>query len=388
VAAVAVVGGALANKPLNGGNAWTRLSWTLGLRRLGFDVHFVEEIASSACVDARGRAASFGNSLNLDYFASITSAFGLADSATLVYERGEQVHGMPLRELEDVAAETDLLVNIGGHLTLEALKRLPRRKVYFDDDPGYTQIWHATGSGAARLDGHDVHVTVGENIGTPASTIPTGGIAWRALRPPVVLDEWPISREGEPDRFTTVGTWRNPYGVVEYEGRTYGSKVHEFRKVIELPRRVEQHFELALDIHPDERNDLELLEHFGWRLVDPRERVPDPDAFQQYVQASGAEFSVAQPLYVETNSGWFSDRTTRYLASGKPALVQETGFSRNLPVGEGLLSFRDLDEAIEGARAIAEDYERHARAARALAESYFDSDKVLGQLLAETGITP
>jgi hypothetical protein len=157
--------------------------------------------------------------------------------------------------------------------------------------------------------------------------------------------------------------------------------VHEFRKFIELPRRSDQEFEIALDIHPDEEKDLTLLRENKWRLVDPKAVAGNPNQFRGYVQESGAEFSVAQGIYVDTHSGWFSDRTIRYLASGKPVLVQDTGFSRNLPVGEGLLAFRTIDEAVAGARQIVANYGRHSQAARKLAEEYFDSDKVLAAML-------
>ena len=163
----------------------------------------------------------------------------------------------------------------------------------------------------------------------------------------------------------------------------YGLKLDEFRKVIELPERAPQTFELALDIHPAEKSDLEALQTHGWRLVDPRSVAGDPDLFRSYVQGSAAEFSVAQGIYVETNSGWFSDRTTRYLASGKPALVQDTGFSETIPTDEGLLAFGTLEEAVAGAEAIAADYDRHARAAREIAEQYFDSDTVIAKLLED-----
>jgi hypothetical protein len=160
--------------------------------------------------------------------------------------------------------------------------------------------------------------------------------------------------------------------------------VHEFRKMIELPERVpDAKFEIALDIHPGDAKDRDALLANGWRLTDPRVEVPGPLEFRGYVQRSGAEFSVAQGIYVEAGSGWFSDRTVRYLASGKPALVQETGFSDNYPVGEGLVPFRTLDEAAAGARRITADYERHSAAARALAEERFDSDRVLGRFLEE-----
>jgi hypothetical protein len=174
---------------------------------------------------------------------------------------------------------------------------------------------------------------------------------------------------------------------VSQDGRTFGLKVHEFRKYVEIPVQSRHTFEVALDIHPADQKDLQLLKDHRWQIVDPKQVVPDQCAFQRYVQGSSAEFSVAQGVYVETNSGWFSDRTTRYLASGKPALVQETGFSRNLPVGDGLIAFRTLDEAVAGAERIARDYRRQSKAARRLAEEYFDSDKVLGRLIEEIGVT-
>jgi hypothetical protein len=383
-----VVSSVSANKCLNGGNAWAVLSWVMGLKKLGFRVYFVEQIRRASCVDATGAVTAFERSANLAYFERIMEQFGLSGSAALIYESGEQIHGMPYEELLDIAEAADLLVNITGHLTLEPLMRRLRRKAYVDLDPGFTQFWHASGDAGPRLDGHDLYFTVGENIGTRSCPIPTGGIRWRPTRQPIVLDHWPVCKTGDRSRFTTVATWRGPYGPVQYGGKTFGLKVHEFRKFIELPERVPQTFEIALDIHPAEEKDLNLLKRYGWRLVDPRVAAPDPDAFRRYVQGSGAEFSVAQGVYVETSSGWFSDRTVRYLASGKPALVQDTGFGRNYPVGEGLVAFRTPEEAIAGAGRIGRDYEEHCRAARTLAEEYFDSDKVLGRFVEEAGVAP
>jgi hypothetical protein len=386
--ATVVISSVIANKPFNGGNAWAVLSWVLGLKKLGFRVLFIEQIGRESCVDATGAVTAFEHSVNLAYFKRVTEDFGLAGSAALVYEGGEQVHGLPCAELQDIAETSDLLVNVSGHLALEPLLSRLRRKAYLDLDPGFTQFWHASGDTGARLEGHDLYFTVGENIGTPRCPIPTGGIRWRPTRQPVVLEHWPASREGDRRRFTTVATWRGPYGPVEYGGKTFGLKVHEFRKFIELPEQVPHAFELALDIHPAEEKDLDLLDRHGWRLVDPKAAAPDPGAFRRYVQGSGAEFSVAQGVYVETGSGWFSDRTVRYLASGKPALVQDTGFGPNYPVGEGLVAFRTPGEAIAGAGRIGRDYEEHCRAARSLAEEYFDSDMVLGRFVEEAGVAP
>src|SRR5258706_448014 len=182
---------------------------------------------------------------------------------------------------------------------------------------------------------------------------------------------------------------RNEFGLdghLEWNGRLMGQKAHEFRKFADLPRQTAHPFEIALDIDPADSQDRELMDRNGWRIVDPREAAGSPDAFRRYVQGSGAEFSVAQGIYVETACGWFSDRTTRYLASGKPALVQDTGFSRNLPAGEGLIAFATMEQAVAGANAIWRDYRHHSQAARALAEEHFDSDRVLGRLLERAGL--
>jgi hypothetical protein len=383
-----VVSGALANKHLNGGEAWVRLSWALGLKKLGFNVYFVEQIDREGCVDAGGAITTFEHCANLKYFREVIEQFGLSGSAALIYENGQQTHGLAYPDLLDAVETADLLINISGHLTLEPLMRRLRRKAYVDIDPGFTQFWHNAGNTGLRLGGHDYYFTIGENIGTSVCYIPTGDIQWRRTRQPVVLEHWPVSTEGSPDRFTTVASWRGPYGPIQYDGRTLGLKVHEFRKFIELPERSQQRFEIALKIHPADEKDLNLLQHHGWHIADPEVVAPDPGGFRRYIQKSGAEFSVAQGVYVETGSGWFSDRTVRYLASGKPALVQDTGFSQNLPVGDGLLAYRTLHEAILGAESVAGDYDRHRRAARSLAEAYFDSDKVLGRLAEDVGLVP
>jgi hypothetical protein len=384
--ATALVSGALANKCRNGGNAWTRLQWVLGLQKLGIQTYFVEQIDRATCIDAAGGVAGFENSVNLVFFKHIVEEFGLAGRAALIYEHGEQIFGPTGAELLEIADAADLLINISGHLTWEPLRCRLRRRVYFDDDPGFTQFWHAQGSAGPRLEGHDFYYTVGANIGTPECSIPTGGMLWHRLQPLVVLDRWPVSTGGDHNRFTTVASWRGPYGPIEHAGQTYGLKVHEFRKFIDLPRRAPQKFEIALDIHPADAKDRLTMENHGWHVVDPADVAATPEAYRRYVQFSGAEFSASQGIYVQTNSGWFSDRTACYLASGKPTLVQDTGFSRNIPVGNGLLAFRTLEEAVAGSQQIAADYDKHARAARHLAEEYFDSTKVLSRLLEQVGL--
>lgn len=387
--ATIVVSGALANKLDQGGEAWVRLSWALGLRRLGFDVWLVEQIAPQTCVDARGEPAGFEESANRRYFCEVTRRFGLGDRSAVILGDGPVAAGPEWEELLEVAGGAQLLVNISGHLRSPSLLARFRRRAYVDIDPGYTQMWHDAGGDPVNLDAHHLHFTIAENIGRPECGIPPAGFRWLSTRQPVVLEEWPPIPGGDPHHFTTIASWRNPFGRLEHAGRTYGMKLDEFRRVVELPERAPHHrFELALDIHPDEVSDLERLRDHGWHLTDPRAAAGTPQAFRHYVQRAGSEFSVAQGVYVETKSGWFSDRTARYLASGKPALVQDTGFSRFLPVGEGILPFSDLEEAVAGANAIATDYERHSEAARALAEHYFDSDAILTRFLEDAGVAP
>jgi hypothetical protein len=352
------VAGALASKPFNGGEAWVRLSYVLGLRRLGVDVSFVEQVARPSA-----RA--------LSWFRFVVRAFGLR--AALVDDAGTVRAG----ELQDGA---DLLVNVSGNLRLPRLLRRFRRRAYVDLDPGFTQAWQA--AGAVRLLGHHTFFSVGENIGRRSCPIPVNSFRWRPTRPPVVLDEWPVVENAGFDRFTTVATWRAGHGAVTLDRRPYGLKHHAFRAVADLPERSTLRFEAALAIHPGDSGDLELLRERGWRVVDARRVAGDPAAFRAYVAGSGGEFSVAHEVYTATGSGWLSDRTARYLACGRPALVQDTG-NRHVPVGEGLLTFRTVSEAQLLAARMAGDYDRHSRAARQLAREHFDSDLVLTRLLED-----
>lgn len=377
-----IVAGALANKPSNGGNAWTRLNWLLGFRRSGFDPYFIEEINSSTCVGASNQPAVPEDSVNAAYFRAVMKQFGFEKRASLLSDNGTTVIGIGLDQLEKLAGRADMLLNISGHLQRAALKLAPRCKIYLDDDPGYTQCWHAAGQLGNRLAGHDHFFTLGANIGTSPCSIPADDIHWRTTRVPIVLDEWPQIAARNFDRFTTVASWRGAFGTVTLDGNTYGPKAHEFRKFLALPAKSGLKFQIVLDIDPADWKDRQALLNAGWDVASP-ELAATPAAFRAYVQDSSAEFSVAQPIYVGTRSGWFSDRSAAYLASGKPTLLQDTGFSRHLPTGEGLVTFTTLEEAIDGVAKIASNYSQHCRAARALAEEYFDSDKVLAKLLTD-----
>ncbi len=384
---VALVAGAIANKPFNGGAAWTRLSWILGLQKCGFSVFFVEEIRERDCLDAEGRSVDFEHSVNLQFFRFVTAMFGLSGQSALLLDDGRTTAGLSSKELREIAACSAFLLNISGHLRRSDIIGAVGHRIYLDLDPGFTQIWQAEGCGSLGLENHEIFFTVGANIGSSGCSIPTCGLRWQPIRQPVILEEWPVWEQGRVDCFTTIASWRGNYGQLTHGSHTYGPKAHQFRKWISLPEKCACSFEVALDIHPSEVTSIDLLRSHGWHIVDPKDNAGDPETFRNYVRNSGAEFSVAHGAYVDTGSGWFSDRTVRYLASGKPALVQNTGFDSQIPTGEGLLAFTTVGEAIAGVERIYGDYPRHCRRAREIAEEFFDSRKVLARFLEIAGIS-
>jgi hypothetical protein len=390
VNSLVVVSSVIANKPYNGGNARMVLNWLQGLEQLGLDVFFVEQIRSEHCVDSEGAPATASHSANRTYFDDVLRTHGFSRRAALICDAGDTlddavVHGATASELYDLADAADLLINISGHLSVGALKERFRRRAYVDLDPGYTQMWHDEYPGAARLEGHDLFFTVGQRVGTDGCRIPTHGISWIPMRQPIVLKKCRADAPASA-RFTTVASWRGAYAPITRDGETFAAKAHEFRKFVELPRVSGQAFEIALDIHPGETRDLRALQDSGWRLVDPRSVAATPGDYCRYIEGSAAEWSAAQGMYVQTRSGWFSDRSAQYLAAGKPVLVQDTGFGAPGQHGEGLLVFDTVAQAAEGADRIARDYQRHSAAARWLAEQYFDSDMQLSQLLERAGV--
>jgi len=262
----------------------------------------------------------------------------------------------------------------------ELLARASRR-VFLDIDPGFGQMWRALGL-CDVFRNHDAFVTVGTRIGQDDCRVPTCGLDWITTLPPVVIDQWPadVERGGS---FTSVGAWRGPWAPVEYEGQRFGLRAHEFRRFAAVPRESGLDFEIALDIAPEDHADASRLIGGGWRLSDPRCVSGTPQEYQHYVRSSLAEFGIAKEMYVAARTGWVSDRTACYLASGRPAIVQNTGLDGTIETGVGLLTFSTPEEAMSAAHSVHGDWHRHARAARALAVEHFDSDRVLRRFVDE-----
>ncbi len=372
------IAGSIAQKPGRGGHTWVFLQYLIGFRKLGWDVVFLDRLEPAMCgVHAGG---PLEESPHARYFRDVMHRFGFDGSYALLCDGGTRTVGLSRSQLLDRVAASDALINIMGYVDDgEVLGAAPMR-VFLDIDPGFGQMWQALGL-HETFSSHDRYVTIAEHIGKPTCTIPTCGLSWITTRQPIVLDEWTASPDRQGDgAITSVGSWRGAYGPIAYQGTTYGLRAHEFRKFATLPRLAPGRFEMALDIGEADGRDIDLLNGNGWSLVEPRVAAADPWTYREYIRGSAAELMVAKGMYVQSHSGWFSDRSICYLASGKPVIAQDTGFGESLPTGKGLLSFSTVEEAAEAAHAIGRDYARHSSAARRLAEEYFDSSKVLSTL--------
>jgi len=365
-----IVSGMIAATPGQGGASWAILQYLLGLRRLGCDVYFVEPVSDPGGVSAEVA----------EYCVRVMRTFRFDGHWALVSPAGGEPSGMSRTRLRDVARSADLLLNVAGMLTdRDVLERVPVR-AYLDLDPVFTQLWNDADGVDMRFDAHTDFVTVSDAIGRPDSPIPDCGRDWLATLPPVVLEEWPVAGETETRAATTVGHWRS-YGSIHHDGVQYGQKAHSLRALVDLPRRVPGRLALALAIDPGEDRDIAALNANGWELLDPAEVASTPDEYRRFVQGSWAELGLTKSGYVNARSGWFSDRSACYLASGRPVIAQDTGFDRRLPTGAGLLAFSTTDDAAAAIAELDRDYERHRAAAREIAVEHLDSDRVIGALL-------
>jgi hypothetical protein len=394
-----VVMGYLVRGPL-GGIAWHYLQYVLGLARLGHDVYFVEDSDDYAsCYDPVRNVVDVDPTYGLRFTADAFERVGLVDRWAYHDAHRARWLGPAADRIAGVCQTADLLIDVSlvNPLRDWALE-IPIRAA-IDTDPAFTQIRHLTDARARERAAHHTHFfSFGENIATRQALIPDDGFPWQPTRQPVVLDMWPVTAGAAEGRFTSVMLW-NSYAAEELGGQRYGLKSESFEPYLDLPRQVlpsrddghdddghghngQGHdgplFELALGGHtfPKAR-----LEDHGWRTVDPRAPTRDPWTYQRYIQQSKAEFSVAKHGYVVARSGWFSERSAAYLASARPVVVQDTGFSTWLRADGGVLPFTTPDEARDAIEAVNARYDFHCQQARMVAETYFDAGRVLTDLL-------
>lgn len=377
-----IVSGMVAGDPWQGGATWAVLQYVLGFRDLGHDVLLIEPIS---CKSIRPPGTRLTDSENTTYFRSVMADFGLGEQSALLLAGTKETFGLSYEELRKQAQSADLLINISGMLNDEELVAPVPVRVYLDLDPAFNQLWSSVQGIDMRFAGHTHFITVGMNLGDSDCPVPTCGLNWVKTFQPVVLERWPVAKKVNYAGLTTVANWRG-YGSIEHEGRHYGQKAHSLRQFIALPTLTREKLCLALAIHPNETKDLAALLANNWQLLSPAELTSTPDQYQNFIQCSKGELGIAKSGYVVSHCGWFSDRSVCYLASGRPVIAQETGFSRHLPTGGGLFSFQNTGEALTAIDRLNGSYETHAHQARAIAEEYFDSGKVLTRLLEQINV--
>jgi hypothetical protein len=367
------------------GIAWQALQYLVGLKNLGYDVWYVENHGANP-YDPRANSVTMDCSYNVAFLKESIERFGFQDRWAYWDAINDVYHGLSRERVFALLKGADALINLCGATRLRDEHMACPVRIMVDTDPVYEQIKYAKADPGARayLDAHTHFFTYGENVGGPGWIVPLCGIPWRPTRPPVVTGLWPAA-PGAPAAFTTIATWENKGKNIEFEGEQYvWSKHVNFLRMLDVPKAAGVPFTMAM-LPPTPEIESQVTAA-GWRLTDPRPISASIDAYGDFIRGSRGEFTVAKDIYVRPKSGWFSDRSVCYLASGRPVVTMATEFSRFYPVGEGLFEYADKIGALEGIKAVNADYARHAKAARRLAEEFFGAERVVGKMMKDAGL--
>ncbi|MBI4640110.1 MAG: hypothetical protein HY731_05415 [Candidatus Tectomicrobia bacterium] len=365
------------------GVAWQVLHYLLGFRRLGYDVHYVEATG----IWPYG-ASSDDCTFPVEYIGKTMKAFGLDGKwAYCAAHSDGRCYGLSEGAITSLYERADAIINLTGATVLSDQQKVCKKLIYLETDPVIPQVNIALEDQFTRefLSAHSLHFTFGENLGKVDCLVPVQLFDYKTTRPPIVLELWEGGSRIKGEKLTTIANWKQVGKDIVYLGEIYyWSKHREFLKVIELPRLTKEKIELALAI--DDPEGEQLLNAHGWLIENALKKSEDLFTYREYIWHSKGEFTVAKDQNVRLKSGWFSDRSACYLASGKPVITQETGFSKFLPIGEGLFAFQTLDDILQALDCIESNYERHSRAAKEIAEEYFHSDKVLKEFAQTAGL--
>ena len=377
-----VLGSYMVRYPLGGNLSWA-LQWLVGLQRLGHDIYFVEKSGySNSCFDPVRDIMSDDCSYGVAVVGDLFARFGLGGRWCYV-DAGGRYYGLGRADVEDVFRSADLFIDMGTHGSWLAEAATAKLRVLVEAEPGFTQMKMARRLAAGEvLAEYDAYYSIGQNIGTAASTAPLAGRCWRSVFNPVVPELFATTPAPADGPFTTVMNWR-AHETISFQGGEFGQKDVEFERFADLPTRTAVPLEIAV---AGKEVPMDALRAKGWRLRNAHAVTRSVDTYYAYILASRGEFSVTKNVFVATRSGWFSDRSAAYLASGRPVVVQDTGLAAHLPCGEGLFAVETVDEAAAALDAVAADYLRHARAARAIAEEHLAASKVLGGFVDELGV--
>jgi hypothetical protein len=383
-----VILGMMAKTPV-AGNIWLVLHYLIGFKRLGYDAYYVEAHASTPSMLMDSEGTGKGSAEAADLIANVMRRFDLNDRWAFhaLHDDG-QCYGLSESQLQQLYADADLIINLHGATLPLPEHSANGRLVYLETDPVALEVelYHQDAAAQNFLSSHAAFLTWGENYGNPDCEVPLpAGVAFSKTRAPVICDFWKNGHATGGNTFTTIGNWRQAWRDLTFRGEVYRwSKHHEYLKIIDLPSRIDQEFELALGSY--HREDEKLLERHGWKIRPAMSFSLDLDAYCQYIRSSRGEFTVAKDQNVRLRSGWFSERSAQYLAAGRPVITQETGFSNVLPTGRGLFAFSTMEDILIAVDSINSDYEGHCRAAAELAHEYFNYDVVLKRLLQDVGL--
>lgn len=364
-------------RSVTGGQAWANLQYLLGLRALGHDAYYLEDVGDwSRTYDWEAGQHTDSLDYPAQYIRQSLQPHGFGDK--WIYRAGGESRGMTIDQLHQLCREAQLLLLRGIPMIVWRPEYdLAQRRAFIDIDPGFTQIrlFHEEPAFVETLGRCEQLFTIGQRIGKPDCPIPTVGREWHKTVSPVAVEAWPTVPVSDHAPFSTIVRWRG-FKDVTYRGVEYGQRDREFSKFIQLPKQTRQTLRVALT----GGNAPRLAEH-GWEVVDGWEASRTAETYRQFIQESRGEFCVAKHCYVETRGGWFSDRSVCYLASGRPVLVQDTGLADWLPTGEGVVTFKDPQDAVVQIDRINADYQAHQIAARCVAEQYFVTERILPCLL-------
>lgn len=366
--------------PIGGMLSWA-LQYVLGYHRLGHEVYIVEKgFYPHACYDLDRRCMTDDPSAGLRHVTALLKRFGLDQRFCFVDYHGVH-HGLSKARTSDLFRSADLFVDSGAHGAWSEEAADVHRTALIDGEPGFTQMkWANAVAAGHAIPRYGFYYTNGTLLGSPACSAPTVGLPWRPLFNPVVPE---LFEQGPPPpphaAYTTVMNWQS-HKPITFENQAYGQKDLEFEHFMDLPSRTNAALEVAVSgAAPQER----LASH-GWRMVSAKAVTATFDHYRRYIHQSRGEFSVCKNVFVAHRTGWFSDRSAAYLASGRPVVLQETGFSQSLPTGEGLFAVNTPQEAADAIAQIESDHARHAAAARAIAREHLSAEVVLGRMLRDT----
>ena len=382
--------GFMAGMPI-AGVVWQHVHYIVALQRLGHEIYYIEDTTRWP-YDPVTYTVTADHSYATKTLAKLAAQFGFEGrwSFCARYLPDSPCAGLPKSKIVELYREADAILNLCGSHEFNEDLLSSKCVIYVESDPGVEQIMIDKDERECidYLRKHHTLFTFGESIGTNAFPVPLHGFAWKPTRQPVVTEFWKTDWLSPKSAvFTSVANWSTS-GIkdIEWRGENYfWSKSLEFLKFVEAPARSGEEFELATTIRDEAVCELFLKNR--WRLADPHSLSMDYNLYKAYLQNSKGEFTVAKDQYVRLRTGWFSDRSACYLASGRPVITQETGFTRHYDGRKrGLFAFQTLDEIVEAVREINADYKTHCRAAFEIAAEFFEAEKVLASLLGRIGI--